>query len=520
MGKVRLTKVDQDALHQPWAALQQALLNVRDLYVPPPSAPLVLRTDAAGTSVRAVLLAQCSEDLDDLAPVVYFSRTFSSQQGSKPSIWHEACTMYEAAKHFYPYLDGCTNFWLETDCAIVVSLHMHKTTNDSDMLAHFKLGLAELGMKKHMIMHHPGVDQQTADWLSRAKEHWHLSKVCSAAPEMGGLKEAKEMIGSDGIVYTVGALMVSTQSTMDSTDTAEEMAPSASDDGDWVDSGDGHGILLWTDGDDEDSWVPDNDKDVNGGNPQLPSHTEQYRAVQAALHDLLWLSDFTDCQAEDTEIQSWIVLCCQCERLEDLLMPKFRMVKMKCLHSAVLYELVGGHSTHDAVGTWVLVLTRQAACHYVKGVHHALAHLGNMCTLEFIMWHVWCLSLPTIVQSVCGSCHMCQVSTVQMLNHMPMVMSQLHCPCKHLYIDLFHIRHWGDEALDALITMDSMCRSPCFLMSDNSLQLVSVAFEQFLVSHGIWHIHTSPYHPQSDLAESAVKKFKTLLQHCWADNLA
>ncbi|KAJ1719323.1 hypothetical protein LPJ61_006330, partial [Coemansia biformis] len=136
---------------------------------------------------------------------------------------------YKAVKYFYPYLDGCANFQLKTNCTVIVSLHTYKTTNDGDALAHFKLGLAELSMKKHMIVHCPGIDQQTADWLSQAKEHWHPSKVHSVAPEMGSLKEAKETISGNGIVYMVGVLMVSTQSTVDSTDTAKEMAPSASD---------------------------------------------------------------------------------------------------------------------------------------------------------------------------------------------------------------------------------------------------------------------------------------------------
>ncbi|KAJ1720685.1 hypothetical protein LPJ61_006130, partial [Coemansia biformis] len=184
--------VNQDALHQPWAALQQVLFNVHDLYIPPPGAPLC-----------------------------------------------EACTAYKAVKFFYLYLNGCMNFQLKTGCTVVISLHTHKTTNDGNALAYFKLGLAELGMKKHMVMHCPGIDQLMADWLSWAKECQHLSKACSAVPEMGGLEEAEEMINSDGIVYMVGVLMVSIRSTMDSADAAEEMVPSADDD-DWADGSDGH----------------------------------------------------------------------------------------------------------------------------------------------------------------------------------------------------------------------------------------------------------------------------------------
>ncbi|KAJ1727647.1 hypothetical protein LPJ61_004463, partial [Coemansia biformis] len=237
-----------------------------------------------------------------------------------------------------------------------------------------------------MVMHCPGIDQLMADWLSWAKECRHPSKACSAVPEMGGLEEAKEMISGNGIVYMVGALMVSTWRTMDSADAAEEMAPSANDN-DWADGSNGRGLPPWTDSDDKDGWVPNNDKDINGSNPQLPSHAEQYCMVQAALCDLPWLSKYTDCQQDDAEIQSWIVLCCQCERLEDLLMPEFCMVEMKCLHGTILYELVGRHGMHDMVRTWVPVLTHQAARQYVKAVHHALAHPGNTHTLKFIMQH-------------------------------------------------------------------------------------------------------------------------------------
>ncbi|KAJ1725880.1 hypothetical protein LPJ61_005587, partial [Coemansia biformis] len=199
---------------------------------------------------------------------------------------------------------------------------------------------------------------------------------------MGSLEEAKEMIGSNGVVYTVGALTASTRRTTDSADTAEEMVPSASaNDDDWVDGSDGHGLPPWMGGNNKDGWVPDDDEDVNGSDPQPPSHAEQYCMVQAALHNLPRPSEYTDCQDEDVEIQSWIALCHQHEWLEDLLMPKFCVVEMKCLCGTILYELVGRHGTHDAVGTWVPVLTCQAARWYVKVVHHALAHPGNTRTL-------------------------------------------------------------------------------------------------------------------------------------------
>ncbi|PIA12762.1 DNA/RNA polymerase [Coemansia reversa NRRL 1564] len=168
-GKACLSKDNIEALREPWEALKQALLDVKTLFIPPPGAPLVLCTDAAGAGVGAVLLAQHTEDSNDLAPVSYFSRAFGSKQGRKHSTWYEACTIYEAVKYFYPYLDGCINLRIETNCGTVVSLFSHKATSNADPLVQFKLGLTELGVKKHMIVHRYGVDQQTTDWLSQAK---------------------------------------------------------------------------------------------------------------------------------------------------------------------------------------------------------------------------------------------------------------------------------------------------------------------------------------------------------------
>ncbi|PIA12753.1 hypothetical protein COEREDRAFT_12265 [Coemansia reversa NRRL 1564] len=177
-----------------------------------------------------------------------------------------------------------------------------------------------------------------------------------------------------------------------------------------------------------------------------------------------------------------------------------------------------------------------------------------------------------------------------MLTHTPMVMSKLHRPGEHLYIDFCHVGNMGEEAMDALVAIDSASgfmqvfpvldqtaatlieilnngwfnmlkktlvfqvnRVPnskgipnclrglassrvawggCqpipglatnifgilrFLTSDNGPQLVSTAFSDFLHDMGVKHIPTSLYHPQADMAEAAVKKFKTSLQRCCAD---
>ncbi|PIA16166.1 DNA/RNA polymerase [Coemansia reversa NRRL 1564] len=199
-GKVRLSKNDIEALCEPWEVLKRALLDVKMLFIPLPGALLVLRTDTAGAGVGAVLLAQHIEDPNDLALVSYFSRAFG------------ACAIYEAVKYFYPYLNGCINLRIETDCGTVVSLFSHKTTSDADPLAQFKLGLTELGVKKYMIVHRRGVNQQIADWLSRAKERVRPDKL----PVTNSLDMADTTISAHDMVYTIGML------TMDNEDDCED----------------------------------------------------------------------------------------------------------------------------------------------------------------------------------------------------------------------------------------------------------------------------------------------------------
>ncbi|KAJ2561081.1 hypothetical protein GGH12_004279 [Coemansia sp. RSA 1822] len=78
-SKERLTKADNAELWQLWADLKEVLLNVESLYIPPPGSYLVLQIDAAWAGVGAVLLAQKSEDPEDLTLMDYFLHVFSGQ---------------------------------------------------------------------------------------------------------------------------------------------------------------------------------------------------------------------------------------------------------------------------------------------------------------------------------------------------------------------------------------------------------------------------------------------------------
>ncbi|PIA14075.1 DNA/RNA polymerase [Coemansia reversa NRRL 1564] len=352
-SKPRLTKVDIDALCEPWAALKQALLDVKSLYVPPPGVPLVLRTDAAGAGVGAVLLAQRSEDPNDLAPVCYFSCAFGGKQGRKHSTWHKACAVYEAVKFFYPYLDGCINLWIETDCGTVVSLFSHKALNDADPLAQFKLGLTELGIKKQMIVHCRGVDQQTADWLLWAKERLHPDKLpTSDVPDMADTTIG----GGNNVEYVIGVLTGEDPNGDNNDEAADSDATVPTPAGDATPATDNEPAPATS----NDAASPGDD-----GSPAPPTQTQQYGALVWVLN-VPSPTNFTNCQHDNDEIQHWIRKCQACEDIIGELTPDFNEVEKKCLRGNVP------------------VLTRQAAREYIKLTHKALAYAGYTCTLDFV----------------------------------------------------------------------------------------------------------------------------------------
>ncbi|KAJ2808239.1 hypothetical protein H4R20_000955 [Coemansia guatemalensis] len=290
MGKARLSKADCEALCEPWKALKKVLLNVASLYIPPPGAPLVLCTDAAGARVGTVLLAQRSDDPEDLAPVCYFSCAFGSKQGHKHLTWCEAFVVFEAVKYFYPYLDGCANLCIKTDCCTVVSLFLHKTTSDTDQLAQFKLGLMAYRVKKYMIVHQKGEDQQMADWLLWAKEWLRLDKL----PATDTPDPAETTIGGNDIEYAIGPL------------SAADPGPNT---GPWSQTV-GHHSGEDANSDHKEDGEPPGDNatpssSLSEADSGMPMHAQQYGSLVRALH-LPRPTEFTNCQETDEEIQLWM----------------------------------------------------------------------------------------------------------------------------------------------------------------------------------------------------------------------
>ncbi|PIA12518.1 hypothetical protein COEREDRAFT_12671 [Coemansia reversa NRRL 1564] len=181
-GKKRLTKEDRAELRPKWDDLIACLQDTHSLYIPPPGAPLTLRVDAAAAGIGAVLLAH-----------------------------HIPDTANDDFKHFYAYLDGCVNLRIESDASNVIGLYSHKTNNDGDELSRFRAELTSLGVTREMLVHRPGEQQLTADWLSRARENIRPRKL-SKVPV--SVSVGSDSAGSDSNIAVVGA----TESESDSDD--------------------------------------------------------------------------------------------------------------------------------------------------------------------------------------------------------------------------------------------------------------------------------------------------------------
>ncbi|KAJ2608213.1 hypothetical protein H4S08_004535 [Coemansia sp. RSA 1365] len=104
-------------------------------------------------------------------PVAYFSKVFDGMQGHCHATWREAKGLVEVVNHYYSYLDGCVNLQVESDASTVGSLFAHKKQHNGDDLSCFHAELSALGVTKDLLVHRPEVQQQTANWLSHAKEN-------------------------------------------------------------------------------------------------------------------------------------------------------------------------------------------------------------------------------------------------------------------------------------------------------------------------------------------------------------
>ncbi|XP_076446988.1 uncharacterized protein LOC143284205 [Babylonia areolata] len=139
-------------------SLKDALVSAPILQLPDQSKPFVLRTDASGTGLGAVLL---QEHEGMLRPVAYASKKLVGAEFQYHAIELECFAVVWSVRKFYPYLYGRT-FQLQCDHNPLQYLHRIRPVSRRLM------GWAmELQSHSYVFQSVKGVDNHGADYLSR-----------------------------------------------------------------------------------------------------------------------------------------------------------------------------------------------------------------------------------------------------------------------------------------------------------------------------------------------------------------
>ena len=217
---------------------------------------------------------------------------------------------------------------------MVVSLFPPRRAHDGDDLGYFRARLSGLGVKSNMIRHRPGVEQHTADWLSRVKENIRSPRQRRAAATVGTFLPVCIEEEAEG---ETGRVDCQDYDSNDNDDSENELA------------------------------APE-DVAANLG-----------RYVTAALQDLPSVHSYTDCQQQDSQLQRWKKMCEGREReIEENSKgekPEHNEVGRMRVRGGELQYFTGG-GENGALGVWVPVLTRGAARKLCKATHSALTHAG------------------------------------------------------------------------------------------------------------------------------------------------
>ncbi|XP_076451106.1 uncharacterized protein LOC143286993 [Babylonia areolata] len=147
-----------DECQKAFDKLKEALINPPVLVLPDPSKTFVLRTDASGLGLGAVLLQDHGEGLQ---PIAFASKKLSGAEQRYHTIEQEALAVVWGIRKFYPYLYG-RHFVLESDHHPLKYLHRIRPVSRRLM------GWAvELQSHSFTFRHIKGVDNLGADYLSR-----------------------------------------------------------------------------------------------------------------------------------------------------------------------------------------------------------------------------------------------------------------------------------------------------------------------------------------------------------------
>jgi hypothetical protein len=194
------------------------------------------------------------------------------------------------------------------------------------------------------------------------------------------------------------------------------------------------------------------------------------------------------------------------------------------VHDGQLFKNISNDNEKEEIVLTPTTLV--AAQNIIRSLHHDLAHLGITCTVAALKKRVWIPYLQEIVERTLRTCDVCQFSrreigAIEPLHPLPRV-----GPVKIWAFDFIgplpqtqkgnaYILSWMDLGVDfayaqalarrsdksvvgLLRFLISLFGKPDAVLTDNGAEFTSYLVQNFLRRLGIRHLHTTPYHPQTN----------------------
>ena len=190
-------------------------------------------------------------------------------------------------------------------------------------------------------------------------------------------------------------------------------------------------------------------------------------------------------------------------------------------------------------------------------LHRQMAHVGRNKLIKMVQEVVWHHSVSTVAADICASCVHCQsYKTPAALAKPPILKIHSEYPFHIIAADLLQLPKTSDGFVGCLVVVDHFSKwlvalpirnkraetisslmehrvLPCLpgkpgqILTDNGVEFTSQLFNAVLMKYDIHHMHTTPYHPQSNGAvertnRTVIQMLRSLGENSasWSNNLA
>lgn len=420
-------------------------------------------------------------------PVCHVSRAWKGAEASYSAVKREAAALLNTVSAFQRLIGGEPSVAFETDSRAVSAILHH---NGDAYLTRVGVRLSELGVREANLRHVSGADNAIADWASRtpapARPQPEESEL--AAPPSPGLRAAAALAAKAGR-------------------------------------------------DDDDGPAADSEQPPGPAPAQLHQpgrHDNAVITVEQQRADGLCRKVFDAAmrmeraRKQDAEVRDM-------DAARD---GWQRFAVRERLACRIEYP---AREDPDDDPRYAVVVPKSERARVIKFYHDAYGHPKAFRLLALLRGRVWWDSMLSDAKSFCERCTVCQMALAKPATQAGRGTRESAGVGAHVYLDFGHFGHSDDDVNHQFMVMVDQATGliaaaalrerrgenvvaalhshwvrpfgpPEKLTVDGAPEFASTALDDYCRDHGITKITTSPYNPQANTAETAVKKVKTGLR--------